>query len=111
GRRPCGQGRDSTRGPPSRRGPLSLGQADPRTRESLKASPPPRCSASGSGTSSGNREVGLPQVLQVQQPVRRAGVDDPAFLHDVSEIRDPKGLIRILLDEEESEAALPQLAD
>ena len=61
--------------------------------------------------SSRDREVGFPQILQVQEPVRQTGVDDPAFLHDVSEIRDPKGLIGVLLDEEEREATLPQLAE
>ena len=61
--------------------------------------------------SSRDCEVGFPQILQVQEPVRRTGVDDPAFLHDVSEIRDPKGLIGVLLDEEEREATLPLLAD
>src|SRR5947199_202949 len=74
------------------------GSLNTRVLEGLPAS---EVFGSGPRTSSGDREVGLPQFFHIQELVRRTLLDDLAFLHDVPEVRDPKGLIGVLLDHED----------
>src|SRR5205807_3199670 len=66
---------------------------------------------SGRGTDSINREVVSSQGLEIQQVVRRTGSHHLAVLHDVTEIRDSEGRVRILLDHEDRQSAFPQFVN
>src|SRR5256884_6394867 len=59
----------------------------------------------------GDREVGLPEFLEVEQLVRRTGLDNTAVLHDVAEVGDPQRCVCVLLDHQDGEAGFAQLAD
>src|SRR5437667_7295211 len=78
-----------------------------RASEPRASREPPQCGREISRDS----EVRLPEFLHVEQLVRRALVDDPSVLHDIPEVRDAQGLVRVLLDHEDRQPRLPQGSD
>src|SRR5215471_20169650 len=103
---------------------LTLNETPPRTRRPPKASRSSSTARRATGsampaalasigldvaivaglTTGADTEVELPDVGVRQQPGRGVLVDDPAALHDVPVVGDPKGGRRVLLDEEDGEA-------
>src|SRR2546427_3439796 len=120
----AGRGRSSrrTRPPPGKAGGRSASGiasstpctiAGPRRPSNARASEPGalRGSARSRREISRDSEVGLPEFLHVEQLVRRAFVHNPSVLHDVPEVRDAKGLVRVLFDHEDRQPRLSQSPD